>query len=104
MATIPEKKILLTTMQSYKPTLQEDFFFVVSVDNPIQEKELLNERAHLQHFIQEKLNNGKVRMTVRIMQAEENKKMLSPKDRLKGMMERNENMKKLMKELALELN
>lgn len=104
IATVPEKKILTTTMSSYKPKLTDDFFIELSVDNPIQEREVLNERPSLLAFLQKKLNNGKIRMSIRIMQIEENKKMLSPKDRLKGMVERNENMKKLMQELALELD
>lgn len=104
METIPEKKILLTTMQSYKPVLQDDFFIEIPVDNPIQEREVLNERPTLLSFLQKRMNNGKIRINVRIMQMEENKKMLSPKDRLKGMLERNENMKRLMLELHLELD
>ena len=102
--TIPEKKILITTMESYKPILQEDFFIEVPVDNPIQEREILNERPSLIAFLQEKLHNGKIRMNTRIMQMEENKKMLSPKDRLKGIMERNENVKRLCHDLNLELD
>lgn len=102
--TIPEKKILITTMESYKPILQEDFFIEIPVDNPIQEREILNERPSLVDFLRKKLRNYKIHLNTRIMQMEENKKMLSPKDRFKGILERNENIKRLCHDLNLELD
>jgi len=102
--TIPDKKILVTTMQSYKPTLKENFFIEVSVDNPMQEKDLLNERPTILAFLSQKLQNGKIQMYTRIMEETENKKMLSPKDRLKSMMEQNQNLADLYNQLELEID
>ena len=98
------KKILATTMQSCTPVLKENYFIEVSVDNPIQEKEILNERNDLVAFLSQKLKNGKIHIYVKVNEQGENKKSLSPQERFKSMLERNPNIEHLRSELGLEID
>lgn len=99
-----EKKIVISTIESTPPVLKEDFFIEIPVENSFQEREILNERPEMLSFLHKKLNNGKIRINVRMMEQKENKKMLSPMERMKSMMDRNENLKRLVIELNLELD
>lgn len=87
--TIPTKKILATTMDSCKPILKDNFFIEVAVENPRQIDEINKEKPLLLYFLSENLKNGKIQLYVRQMEAQENKKLLSPKDRLKKMADNN---------------
>ena len=102
--SIPEKKILASTMQSCIPVLKENHFIEVLVDNPIQEKEILNERNELIKFLSERLKNGKIHVYVRVNEQGENKKSFSPQERFKSMLERNPNIEHLRAELGLEID
>jgi DNA polymerase-3 subunit gamma/tau len=102
--SIPEKKILSTTMQSCTPVLKENYFVEVPVDNPIQEKEILNERNDLIAFLSKKLKNGKIHIYIKVNEQGENKKSLSPQERFKSMLERNPNIEHLRSELGLEVD
>ena len=102
--SVPEKKILTTTMQSCIPVLKENYFIELPVDNPIQEKEILNERSNLIAFLSKRLKNGKIQIYVRINEQGENKKSLSSQERFKSMLERNPNIEHLRMELGLELD
>jgi DNA polymerase-3 subunit gamma/tau len=102
--SIPEKKILASTMQSCVPVLKENYFIEVPVDNPIQEKEILNERSDLIAFLSLRLKNGKIQIYVRVNEQGENKKSFSPQERFKSMLERNPNIEHLRTELGLELD
>jgi len=101
--SIPEKKILSTTMQSCTPVLKENYFIEVPVDNPIQEKEILNERNDLIKFLSQKLKNGKINIYVKVNEQGENKKSLSDQERFKSMLERNPNIEHLRLDLGLEI-
>jgi len=102
--SIPEKKILASTMQSCIPALKENHFIEVPVDNPIQEKEILNERSELIAFLSKRLKNGKTQIYVRVNEQGENKKSFSPQERFKSMLERNPNIEHLRAELGLEID
>ena len=102
--SIPEKKILSTTMESCIPVLKENYFIEVPVDNPIQEKEILNERNDLTAFLSRKLKNGKIHIYVKVNEQGENKKSLSYQERFKSMLERNPNIEHLRSELGLEID
>ncbi len=91
-------------MQSCIPLLKENYFIEVPVDNPIQEKEILNERSDLLAFLSGRLKNGKIQLYVRVNEQGENKKSFSPQERFKSMLERNPNIEHLRVELGLELD
>jgi hypothetical protein len=102
--SIPEKKILATSMQSCIPVLQDEYNIRIQVDNPVQQKEILAERNELTSFLSSKLHNSKIYLYVEIAAQGENKKALSPKDRFTSMLERNPIIEKLCSELELELD
>lgn len=100
---IPEKKILSTTMQGCTLTIKENFFIEIAVDNPIQENELLNEKASLTSWLSKTLKNGEIKLYTRVNENGENKKALSPNERFKEMIQNNEHISVLAKELELEI-
>jgi DNA polymerase-3 subunit gamma/tau len=102
--SIPEKKLLSTSMQSCIPTLQDEYNIRVLVDNPIQEKEILAERNELLAFLRSKLHNSQIYLYVEIAAHGENKKALSPRDRFSAMLNRNPNIERLRSELDLQLD
>ena len=102
--TIPEKKIIVSTMQNCIPILKENFHIELVVDNQIQEKEIEAESIDILNFLIQKLENGNIKLIVRIAENGENKKSLSARDRLLKMIENNSNLELLRTELDLELD
>lgn len=91
-------------MQSCSPILKENHSIEVPVDNPIQEKEILNERNDLVAFLSNRLKNGQIDINVRVSEQVEYKKPLSQHERFQSMLERNSNIEHLRLELGLELS
>lgn len=100
---IPEKKILSSTMQGCTLTIKDNFFIEIAVDNPMQEDELLSERASLTSWLSKSLKNGKIKLYTRVNENGENKKALSPNERFIEMVQNNEHIGILAKELELEI-
>lgn len=100
---IPEKKILSSTMQGCTLTIKDNFFIEIAVDNPMQEDELLSERASLTSWLSKSLKNGKIKLYTRVNENGENKKALSPNERFIEMIQNNEHIGTLAKELELEI-
>lgn len=100
---IPEKKILLSTMDSCLLTLKDNYEIEVVVENEVQSKKLKEEMPDLMTFLSSKLNNGSIRINTRLSEIGENKNILSSEDRLKEMLERNEALRNLKQLLSLEL-
>ena len=100
---IPEKKILSSTMQGCTLTIKDNFFIEIAVDNPMQEDELLSERASLTSWLSKSLKNGKIKLYTRVNESGENKKALSPNERFIEMIQNNEHIGTLAKELELEI-
>jgi hypothetical protein len=100
---IPEKKILLSTMQTCKLTLNQDYSVSVVVDQQTQIKEFENESSDLLTFLSQSLKNGKIKFDLRVSEKGENKNTLSGNERLKEMVERNPAILTLVNEIGLEL-
>jgi DNA polymerase-3 subunit gamma/tau len=67
-----EKKIhLKNTMLSCKPVLQEDAHFEVTVHNPGQKEELINNSLELLKVLRTQLKNNRIQMHIRIDEANE---------------------------------
>ncbi|MDR1258443.1 MAG: DNA polymerase III subunit gamma/tau [Tannerellaceae bacterium] len=64
---------LKSTMANCKPVLLEDYCFEVSVHNPGQQDELLNDSVRLLPYLRRHLKNTRLRMRVRISETNEKK-------------------------------
>lgn len=99
----PERQILINTMESCKPTLEENYQLVQKVDNSVQEKEMNEEKIDLLNFLRVNLANGNINLTTIIAEVSEREKTLSPMDRFNKLMEENKEFENLVNEFQLEL-
>jgi DNA polymerase-3 subunit gamma/tau len=60
---------LKSTMINCKPVLQENFHFEVSVHNPGQQDELLNDSTRLLPYLRKHLKNSRIQMRIRISES-----------------------------------
>jgi DNA polymerase-3 subunit gamma/tau len=99
----PERQILINTMESCKPTLEENYQLIQKVDNSVQEKEMNEEKIDLLNFLRVNLANGNINLTIFIAEASEREKILSPMDRFNKLMEENKEFENFVNEYQLEL-
>jgi DNA polymerase-3 subunit gamma/tau len=64
---------LKSIMVNCKPVLQENYAFEVSVHNPGQQDELLNDSVKLLPFLRLRLKNSRIQMRIRISETNEKK-------------------------------
>lgn len=98
-----EQPVLQQTIQQCKPVLGTDFRIMLAVYNSSQESLIMKERVKITNYLRNKLKNGAINLEIRIYEASENVKSLSRKELFLKMMEKNPNLKKLAKELSLEI-
>ena len=70
----------------------------------LQEKELIRLQPDILRFIQKKLQNSKVRMTIKITEETEVQRANTPEDRYRIMAEQNPALDKLKNALGLEID
>lgn len=101
---IPEKKILVSSMQSCLMTIGQDYSVDIAVENEVQKKQFTEEKADLLTYLSQTLRNGKIRLFFRITESGENKSVLTPVQRFKEMLDRNPNLAALKEKLGLEIS
>ncbi len=102
--TLKEKLHLKNTMLNILPVLKTDSQFEVSVYNPEQAQKLHEEAPSLIGFLQQRLHNSSIRMSIHI--TEENNKQLAYTDteKYKVMVSQNSCLQNLVKEFDLRLD
>jgi len=86
--SLDKKAHLQNTMRNCKPELNENSRFIVSVQNPIQESELLNHCTEILDELRRKLNNNSIQMRVNIVETQE-APPLTPTEKSKEFIEKN---------------
>ena len=76
---------------------------MLAVYNSAQESLMTKERVKITNYLRKELHNGQVSLEIRIYEVSENTKSFTHKELFLKMMENNPNLKKLAKELNLEL-
>lgn len=98
-----DKKILQVTMQSCLLTLQDNYQIDIVVENEVQLHEMELEKVDMLTFLSKSLNNGKIKLNIRLSEVGENKFALTNRDRFLEMIKRNTELEVLMNTLGLEL-
>ncbi|MDD4970509.1 MAG: DNA polymerase III subunit gamma/tau [Paludibacter sp.] len=102
--TIPEQGRITSFIKSTRPNLTSDTTFELIVSNVLQEKELKRLQQDIVEFLQERLHNSTIRMTLKIAEETEVQRANSPEDRFKIMAEQNPALEKLRNGLGLEID
>jgi DNA polymerase III subunit gamma/tau len=102
--TIPEQVRMTSLFLNTFPKLISKSTFEVTVSNIFQEKELKRLQQDIQHFIQSKLENSQVRMSIKVMEESAVQRATSPEDRYRIMAEQNPALDILKNGLQLEID
>ena len=102
--TIPEQGRITSFIKSTLPNLISDTAFELTVSNNLQEKELKRLQPDITAFIQQKLQNSLIRMTLKIVEETEVQRANSPEDRYKILAQQNPALDKLRNGLGLEID
>jgi DNA polymerase III subunit gamma/tau len=102
--TIPEQVRMTSLFLNTFPKLTSKTTFEVTVSNIFQEKELKRLQQDIQHFIQSKLENSQVRMSIKVMEESAIQRATSPEDRYRIMAEQNPALDILKNGLQLEID
>jgi DNA polymerase-3 subunit gamma/tau len=102
--TIPEQGRMTSLFLSTFPKLTSATTFEVTVSNILQEKELKRLQQDIQTFIQSKLENSLIRMSVKVMEETAVQRANSPEDRYRIMAEQNPALDILKNGLQLEID
>ena len=82
---------------------QDALTFEVAVDNKIIEQDFEALRPSILNYLRKELNNGEIKMLLRIMKPEENKRPFSKVEKFQSMAEKNSALLKLRDEFDLEI-
>jgi DNA polymerase-3 subunit gamma/tau len=92
---------LKSTMTNCKPVLQEDYHFEVSVHNPGQQDELLNNSVRLLPYLRKHLANGRIQMRIRISETNEKKLAYTSSEKYEHLLNTNALLSRLKEEFNL---
>ena len=98
-----EEKANAARMMNISPKLLNDTTFEVGVDNNMVEKYMQQLLPDIQNYLREKLNNRKITMTVRVLEAKEMVRAYSHVERFQLMSKKNPKLLKLKEVFGLEL-
>jgi DNA polymerase-3 subunit gamma/tau len=102
--TIPEQGRITSFILNTRPKLTSDTTFELTVSNNLQEKELIRLQPDIVEFMQLKLQNSLVRMTLKIAEETEVQRANTPEERYRIMAEQNPALDKLKNGLGLEID
>lgn len=83
--------------------LNDNYKIDIVVENEVQLGEMENEKVDLLTFLSKSLNNGKIKLDIRLSEIGENKLALTNRDRFLEMIKRNSGLEQLMNTLGLEI-
>jgi len=102
--TIPEQGRITSFILNTRPKLTSDTTFELTVSNNLQEKELIRLQPDIVEFMQIKLQNSQIRMTLKIAEETEVQRANTPEERYRIMAEQNPALDKLRNGLGLEID
>ncbi len=102
--TLTEEKLLKNTMSLYLPRLLGEELFEVEVNTELNKQYLTDNSLSILSFLQEKLDNGAITMTIRIAEGNAIRKALTSREIFDEMTKKNPSLQKLSDEFGLELS
>ena len=102
--TIPEQGRITSFIKNTRPKLISDTTFELTVSNILQEKELIRLQTDIVEFMQQRLQNSAVRMSLKIAEETAIQRANSPEDRYRIMADQNPALDKLKNGLGLEID
>ena len=102
--TIPEQGRLTSFILSNTPHQTSDTEFEVTVSNSLQQKEFIRLQPDIISYLKNQLQNSFIRMTIKVMEEDENQRSNSPEDRYRILVEQNPALKILRDNLNLEID
>ena len=91
-------------MDNMEPLLQEDGqTILVIVDNPSLQNELHKIQPRIEAYLHQRLQNNTLRLTTRLREVTDKRRVLSRLEMFKEMLEQSEALRKLKEEFELEL-
>ena len=102
--TIPEQGRITSFIINTRPKLTSDTTFELTVSNNLQEKELKRLQPEIVEFMQIKLQNSQIRMTLKIAEETEVQRANTPEERYRIMADQNPALDKLKNGLGLEID
>jgi len=102
--TIPEQGRITSFILNTQPKLTSATTFELTVSNILQEKEIIRLQPDILQFLQGKLLNTSIRMTLKIAEETEVQRASTPEDRYRIMAEQNPALDKLKNALGLEID
>ena len=102
--TIPEQGRMTSFILNTQPRLTSATTFELTVSNILQEKEIIRLQPDILEFLQGKLHNTSIRMTLKIAEETEVQRASTPEDRYRIMAEQNPALDKLKNALGLEID
>ena len=98
-----EHKAIAVRMENALLNRQDALTFEVAVDNKIIEQDFEALRPSILNYLRKELNNGEIKMPLRIMKPAENKRPFSKVEKFQSMAEKNSALLKLRDEFDLEI-
>lgn len=102
--TVSTETVLVNTMRTCKPTIQNATTFEVVVDNPNQLERLHEKGADLMQFLKKELQNTQVVMSMRISEKQEKQKVFSQREKFEFMAQQNPHLIPFKDRFGLELS
>jgi len=103
LESIKQHQSLYATLKSNKAKIMDDFIVELHVYNEAQKSVLSDKLFELVKMLRTRLNNYKLRATIKIIENGNNIVPVSPGERYQAMVEKNPNLQKLKDNLNLEL-
>lgn len=101
--SLTEEKLLQNTMSLYLPSMIDDTVFEVTVNTDINKEYLENNMRLILNWLQEKLQNDFVEMTINISETVVHKRAFTSYEIFEEMVEQNPLLKKFTDDLGLEI-
>ncbi|MBN2236016.1 MAG: DNA polymerase III subunit gamma/tau [Bacteroidales bacterium] len=102
--SIQSQPSLYATLKSNKAIMQDDFIVELQVYNEAQRSALTDKKFDLVKLLRQELNNYKINVAIKVIEAQESAKLFSPADKFNAMAQKNPNLNKLKENLSLELD
>lgn len=102
--TIPDQGRITSFILSTKPHQISDIEFELTANNILQEKELKRLQPQILEFMHSVLQNSLVKMTIKVIEEDDNARANTPEDRYKKMTEQNPALSILRSGLDLEID
>jgi DNA polymerase-3 subunit gamma/tau len=104
LETIENNMYLKSTMINCKPVLQENFHFEVTIHNPGQQEELINNSINILPFLRHRLKNNQIQMRIRISDTTDKKPAYTATEKYEYLSEINPAIEKLKTEFNLTID